>query len=163
MGLSSLPRTSEPKVFNSLERRKFTFYGGLEAFYYARFGFFKVAYAHDMFNVHNGDTAHISWNYGLAVKQWVFDLALRTDWKSAKVIQYYYGVRQNENNYWSQQYQAHSGWNKGMELTTRYILNGQWNILMAYRYTALSDEITDSPLVNQDNSQSYFVGVAYRF
>ncbi|UCX03850.1 MipA/OmpV family protein [Shewanella glacialimarina] len=163
MGLSSLSRASEPKVFNSLERRNFTFYGGLEAFYYARLGFFKVSYAHDMFNVHNGDTAHISWNYGLAVKQWVFDLALRADWKSAKVIQYYYGVRQSENSYWSLQYQASSGWNKGMELTTRYILNGQWNILMAYRYTALSDEITDSPLVNQDNSQSYFVGVAYRF
>lgn len=163
MGMSSLSRASEPKVFNSLESRSFTFYGGLEAFYYARLGFLKLAYAHDMFNVHNGDTAHVSWNYNMAVNQWVFDLALRADWKSAKVIQYYYGVRQSENSYWSQQYQASSAWNTGMELTTRYIINEQWNILMAYRYTALSDEIADSPLVNQDNSQSYFVGAAYRF
>lgn len=163
MRFASLSGVNEPKTFNNLESRSFTFFGGLEVFYYARLGFLKLAYAHDMFNVHNGDTAHISWNYDLAIDQWVFDIALRADWKSAKVIQYYYGVRQSENSYWSQQYTASSGWNTGMELTTRYIINEQWNILMAYRYAALSDEITDSPLVNEDNSQSYFVGATYRF
>ena len=155
--------TEPPKVFEELESRHFTFYGGIEAFYYARWGFLKFAYAHDLLNIHNGETLHFSWNYGMAIEQWVFDAALRADWKSAEVIQYYYGVRASENSYWSEHYRADSGWNTGLELTTRYIINEQWNILMAYRYTALSDEIKDSPLVNEDNSQSYFVGAAYRF
>lgn len=162
---TSLPRdVKEPaKIFNELESRRFTLYGGLEAFFYTRYGFIKLAYAHDMFNVHNGDTGHLSWNYSTAIEQWVFDLVIRADWKSAKVIQYYYGVRDSENPYWSQQYQASSGWNTGAELTTRYIINEDWNLLMALRYTALAEEIENSPLINEDNSQTYFVGAAYRF
>ncbi|MGZ9899114.1 MipA/OmpV family protein [Shewanella gaetbuli] len=163
MPMKSKGVIDQPKVFNELESRRFTLFGGVEGFYYLPWGFLKAAYGHDMFNVHNGDIAHFSWNYGYAINQWVFDFTLKTDWKSAKVIQYYYGVRQSENEYWSQQYKASSGWDSGVELTTRYIINQHWDALLALRYNMFSDAIKNSPLVNENNSKGYFIGMAYRF
>jgi len=85
------------------------------------------------------------------------------DWKSQAVVDYYYGVRPSENAYWSEQYQAKSGWDKGAEMTARYILTDNWDLLLAVRYTLIADEIAASPLLDQDYSSTYFIGAAYRF
>lgn len=152
-----------PLTFNELESRHFTLLGGIESYFYTRFGFIKLGAATDLFDVHGGQTGHLSWNYGAAIDNWVFDIALKADWKSKELIQYYYGVRESENPYWSEQYSASSGWNTGLDLTSRYLFNEHWEMLMAFRFTQLSDAIIDSPLIDEDTSYTYFVGAAYRF
>ncbi|OBT08925.1 structural protein MipA [Shewanella sp. UCD-FRSSP16_17] len=169
--VSSLPNiggfgvqsVEQPVVLNELESRNFTVYGGAELFWYGQFGVLKIAAAHDLLNVHNGQEVNISWNYSLAVSDWRFDLTLETEWKSAEVIDYYYGIRPSENAYWSEQYQPSSGWNKAIELTTRYRISERWDLLLALRHALLADEIIDSPIINEDYSNSYFAGAAYRF
>ncbi|GIU47689.1 MipA/OmpV family protein [Shewanella sp. KT0246] len=154
---------SQPIVLNELESRNFTVYGGAELFWYGRFGVLKLAAAHDLLNVHNGQEVNVSWNYSLAISDWRFDFTLKSEWKSSEVIDYYYGVRASENAYWSEEYQPDSGWSSAVELTTRYSLSARWDLLIAARYTQLADEIIDSPIINEDYSSSYFVGAAYRF
>jgi outer membrane protein len=156
--------TSEPEPeFNNLETRNFTLLGGAEAFIYTPLGMIRLAYTHDMFKVHEGSEAQIKWSYGWALDPWIFEFALVFDWKSQAVVDYYYGVRPSENAYWSQKYQAQSGWNKGAEMTARYVLTDNWDLLMAVRYTQIADEIAASPLLDQDFSSTYFLGAAYRF
>ncbi len=156
--------SSEPDpVFNSLESRNFTMLGGAEAFIYSPLGVVRLAYTHDMFNVHQGSEAQIKWTYGWHLTRWVMDMSLVFDWKSTNVVDYYYGVRPSENDYWSQHYHADAGWNKGIEMTARYILTDNWDMLFAFRYTQLADEIAASPLLDQDYSSTYFIGAAYRF
>lgn len=160
----ALSISSEPEaIFNSLESRHFTVLGGVEAFIYSQLGTIRLAYSHDMFSVHSGSEAQVKWTYGWHVNQWILDVSLVLDWKSQNVVDYYYGIRPSENAYWSQKYQASSGWNKGAEATVRYILTDNWDLLLAVRYTQISDEIAASPLLDKDYSSTYFVGAAYRF
>ncbi|MDO6677224.1 MULTISPECIES: MipA/OmpV family protein [unclassified Shewanella] len=154
---------SQPEVLNELETRHFTVYGGVEFFWYGKLGILRLTAAHDLLNVHNGQEASASWSYSLALDKFRFDLSLEADWKSSQVIAYYYGIRSTENLYWNTQYQPGSGWNKAIELTTRYSLSQRWDLLLAARYTRLADEIIDSPIINENYSRSYFIGAAYRF
>lgn len=162
--INSLSLTTEPEPeFNSLETRNFTLLGGAEAFIYTRLGIIRLAYTHDMFNVHQGSEAQIKWTYGWDYDRFIFEFALVFDWKSQDVVDYYYSVRPSENAYWSERYQAKSGWDKGAEMTARYILTDNWDLLLAVRYTLIADEIAASPLLDQDYSSTYFIGAAYRF
>ncbi|MCC4831317.1 MipA/OmpV family protein [Shewanella sp. 10N.7] len=154
---------SQPPVLNELESRNFTVYGGVELFWYGKLGILKIAAAHDLLNVHNGQEVDVSWTYSLAVTDWRFDLALKTTWKSSEVINYYFGLRASESAYWSEEYQPSSGWSNSIELTTRYNISTSWDLLLAARYAQLADEIIDSPIIDEDYSSSYFVGAAYRF
>lgn len=162
--INSMTLSTEPEPeFNSLETRNFTLLGGAEAFIYTRLGIIRLAYTHDMFNVHQGSEAQIKWTYGWDYDRFIFEFALVFDWKSQAVVDYYYSVRPSENAYWSERYQAKSGWDKGAEMTARYILTDNWDLLLAVRYTLIADEIAASPLLDQDYSSTYFIGAAYRF
>ena len=162
--INSMYLSTEPEPeFNSLETRSFTLLGGAEAFIYTRLGIIRLAYTHDMFNVHQGSEAQIKWTYGWDYDRFIFEFALVFDWKSQDVVDYYYSVRPSENAYWSERYQAKSGWDKGAEMTARYILTDNWDLLLAVRYTLIADEIAASPLLDQDYSSTYFIGAAYRF
>ena len=162
--INSMSLSTEPEPeFNSLETRNFTLLGGAEAFIYTRLGIIRLAYTHDMFNVHQGSEAQIKWTYGWDYDRFIFEFALVFDWKSQDVVDYYYSVRPSENAYWSERYQAKSGWDKGAEMTARYILTDNWDLLLAVRYTLIADEIAASPLLDQDYSSTYFIGAAYRF
>lgn len=153
---------SEP-VFNELEDRKFTLLGGAEAFIYTPVGIINIAVAHDLFDVHSGMEGKLKWLYNLTLDDWIIELSATANWKSKEIIDYYYGVRFSENEYWSEHYQASSGTNLGLELTTQYMMNEHWELLFLVRYTDLADAITASPLVNEDHSSTYFIGAAYRF
>ena len=146
-----------------METRNFTFLGGFETFLYTRFGILKLALTHDLFNVHQGSEAEVRWNYRWVVSQWSIDTGLVLNWKSEKVVDYYYGIRTSESAYWSQQYHASSAWNSGIEITARYAFTDKWDLLMVGRYTQIADEITASPLLDKDYTSTYFIGAAYRF
>lgn len=155
--------SEEPPSIGELESRDFTYLGGIEAYIYNRFGTWRLALMHDLFDVHDGMEGQIKWNYHLAFEELSIDFAVFFDWKSQEVVNYYYGVRPSESAYWSQRYRAEDGWNQGAELTARYHLTPDWELLMTARYTRFADTIADSPLLDEDDSLAYLVGAAYRF
>ncbi len=152
----------EPEI-GKLEKRHFTYFGGVEAFFYTRAGTINLSMAHDLLNVHQGTEAKLKWLYNLAIEDWKFELALTFDWKSEELVDYYYGIRPSESTYWSQAYKPKSAINTGLELTSHYVMTEHWDLLFIARYTHISDEIVASPLLNEDYTSTFFVGAAYRF
>ncbi|WOT04510.1 MipA/OmpV family protein [Shewanella youngdeokensis] len=150
---------------NTMEKlcRKFTYLGGAEAFLYTAFGIVKTSVTHDLFNVHNGTEAQLKWRYNIPLNSWNFEFAAVLDWKSKRVVDYYYGIRPSESIYWSEKYQPKSALNQGLEFTGQYVLTDNWNLLFAARYTKIADEIVASPLLEKDHTTTYFLGAAYRF
>lgn len=146
-----------------LEERSFTYLGGMETYIYNRFGTWRVALLHDLFDVHNGMEGQIKWNYHWSHQELSLDFAAFLDWKSQEIVDYYYGVRPSESAYWSLNYQAESGWNSGVEFTARYHMTPEWELLMTARYTRFADTIADSPLLDEDDGYAYLIGAAYRF
>ncbi|NRD72617.1 MipA/OmpV family protein [Shewanella sp. VB17] len=156
-------RTVSPPVIGPLDKRRFTYLGGLEAFFYTRAGIINFSLAHDVLNVHQGTEAKVKWLYNLAVNNWNFELALRLDWKSENLVDYYYGVRESESLYWSRAYKAKSALNTGIELTSHYVMSQHWDLLFLARYTKIADEIAESPLLNEDYTSTFYIGTSYRF
>jgi outer membrane protein len=157
-GLFSL----EPTI-GTLEKRKFTYLGGLETFIYTRVGIINFSLAHDMLNVHQGTEARLKWIYNLPVQNWNFEFVLRLDWKSEEIVDYYYGVRESESPYWNQNFKAKSALNAGIELTSKYVITQDWDLLLLARYTHFADAIADSPLLNQEYTSTFYIGSSYRF
>ncbi|QSX30705.1 MipA/OmpV family protein [Shewanella cyperi] len=149
--------------FDELETRNFTYLGGLEAYYFSELGMIKLAWMHDLLGVHQGSEVQFKWEYGINFGDLSTTASVFADWKSKDLVAYYYGVRPTENLYWSQTYQATSGWNRGLELNLSYPLAKHWELLGMVRYTRLAESISASPLVVEDNSLAYFLGIGYSF
>lgn len=50
-----------------------------------------------------------------------------------------------------------------MEMSANYNFLGNWNVYGLARYTRMSDEITDSPMVNKSWSSLISTGITYAF
>ncbi len=49
-------------------------------------------------------------------------------------------------------YDPDSSWNPYLELSANYRFLGDWSVYGVARYTRLSDEITDSPMVDKSGA-----------
>ena len=77
---------------------------------------------------------------------------------------YYYGVSDKEaRKSGLKSYDADSGVSPYVGIDVKVDLSENWNIFMNTRATFLSDEITDSPMVDEDVKYSFGAGITYRF
>ncbi|MBE8378381.1 MipA/OmpV family protein, partial [Leptospira borgpetersenii serovar Hardjo-bovis] len=60
-------------------------------------------------------------------------------------------------------YDADDGWAPYAELTATYRLSDSWSVYGSGRYTHLSDEAKDSPMVDRSWSALLSTGVTYTF
>lgn len=78
--------------------------------------------------------------------------------------QYYYGVSAQESaRSGFNQYSHGDGWAPYLELSAGYQINQSWSARAVGRYTRLSDEMKDSPIVDSNHSILMSAGVSYRF
>lgn len=116
----------------------------------------------DISSNYEGQNASLSWSRLWSVAGGQFDLSASLYWKSAKLIDTYYGVNENEL-YYLQRYQGRDSWQPELRLGWQKALDPRWSLLTFYRYLHLDDAMTESPLVQDDSVQTWFVGVSYRF
>ncbi len=86
------------------------------------------------------------------------------EWNSDNQNEYYYGVSRHEpRRSGMRSYDPDSSWNPYLELSANYRFLGDWSVYGVARYTRLSDEITDSPMVDKSWSGLISTGITYTF
>ncbi len=60
-------------------------------------------------------------------------------------------------------YDPDNGWNPYIELSLNYKLTDDWSVYGVGRYTRLSDEVTDSPMVDKTWTGLLSTGITYSF
>lgn len=80
-----------------------------------------------------------------------------------KYANYYFGVRGSESRADRPAYAVDSTMNAGFALRTDYMINPRQMLFLQAEYTALGNEIKDSPLVSRSGETSLFLGYLYRF
>ncbi len=86
------------------------------------------------------------------------------EWNSENQNDYYYGVSRKESSRSGLRgYNPNDSWNPYLELSANYNFAGNWSVYGTARYTRLSDEITDSPMVDKSRTGILSTGVTYRF
>ena len=90
-------------------------------------------------------------------------LGVGVNWQSADLINYYYGIGDKDNVDPSFYYHTNSGLNPFVSVNFAKHLSQHWKFHSFVRYEKLSSEVKNSPLVNDKNITSAFIGVVYAF
>jgi len=116
----------------------------------------------DISNSYNGQHASVNvsraWQ-GFA-SQW--QLGVKLHWKSAKLIDTYYGIDNNETVFLPR-YNGKPSWQPELRLNWQKPISERVSLLAFVRYLHLDDAMTLSPLVRSDKVTTWFLGVSYRF
>lgn len=116
----------------------------------------------DVNSKYNGQNASLSWSRFWPLAGGRFDLSTTLYWKSAKLIDTYYGVGEDEL-YYLERYSGRDSWQPEIRLSWQKALTSRWSVLTFYRYLHLDSAMTDSPLVQDTSVETWFVGMSYRF
>ena len=136
---------------------------GFEVLADGRWGFLQINAFHDVTGVHDGYEVSLDYGIGLRSGRWYFEPGFRLAYKSAKLNDYYWGIRIDESNPVLPTYEAGDGVNTGLRLNASYHFSKRWAFRMAVDYEELNDEIAASPVVDRDNVVGYFAGISIDF
>lgn len=159
------PKSSDNSQLRQLDRRRSTGMAGLSYIHNtAQYGFLWTSLAGDVLDNSNGIVWELAWLYRHTNGALTLTPGIGVEWNSDKQNQYYYGVSGTESRRSGlRSYDSNSGWNPYLELTANYRFLGDWSVYGSARYTHLSDEITDSPMVDKSWSGVISGGVTYSF
>lgn len=140
--------------------RKISYYGGLGLIWAGGNHRIKADFLTDISSVHDGQELQLKYRYLHHVNDWTFNPFINLTWKSAEVNTYYYGFTNDE---FQIDYVAGAGINVEVGASLIKHLDEHWMLLGKVSYIRLSDEISTSPLVEDDHSISTFFGAVYTF
>ena len=148
---------------DKIAKRKWGINGGIRGHYFLSMGEWQMTFQQDMSNLHKGQQIKLEYSH-----RWLwhnFRLALRvgTDWKSARLIDYYYGVSERDTDLVEFYFDGQSGWQTYISINLQKPINEKWSWLASIGYRRLPDSLTNSPLVEKNNINNIFLGVAYHF
>jgi len=89
--------------------------------------------------------------------------AFSLNWQDAALVDHYYGIDASGATATRAQYSAGSVFNKALSLTAGYTVTKRLNIFGAIRVEQFGDEISDSPIVDEDVISSASIGLVYTF
>ncbi|GJM45341.1 MAG: structural protein MipA [Gemmatimonadota bacterium] len=123
------------------------------------FGALNVGFSQDAADVHGGREASLSIGIPWRGKRWDMTTSVGVAWKSADLIDYYYGVRADEATADRAAFQGDSAFTLTSDLTLTSQISWNWMLFVGAQGERLSSAVTDSPIVEDDYQFSSFVGL----
>jgi outer membrane protein len=158
------PKDSDNIQLRQLDRRKSTAMAGLSYIHNTQYGFLRTTLAGDVLDNSNGVVWDLAWLYNYTNGGLTVTPGIGVEWSSDNQNEYYYGVSRSESRRSGlSSYDPDSSWDPYLELTVSYRFADNWSVYGTGRYSHLSDEIKDSPMVDKSWSGLLSTGVTYRF
>ena len=158
------PGDSDDWRLKQLDKRKSSMMAGLSYVHNTQYGFLRTSIAADALDNSNGYIWDLAWLYRYTNGGLTLTPGIGVEYTSENYNDYYYGVSRREaNRSGLDRYSADDGWNPYLALTASYEFTQDWNVYGTGRYTRLSDEIKDSPMVEKSWAGAFSVGVTYSF
>lgn len=155
-------QAKDSPFLTGMDDRDFSLDGGLAAQWTnPKVGQVELAVATDLLGRSHGEEVQLS--YTALVKRfgWTFIPSVSVQWQNEALLDYYYGVRQNEALPGRPAYTAGSAVTPQFLLLATHPLGEHWNIYTYLGYSWLPSEITDSPIVDEDSRATVMLGLAY--
>ncbi len=122
----------------------------------------QIQYLTDFTQIHSGEELRVAlakhWRYG----KHQLMASVGANWQSREVVNYYYGVRANEADIRGP-YITDSALSPLVRVDWNYQLTERWDLRVLTSYRLLPDEISASPLINDNKVITVFVGGVYHF
>ena len=117
----------------------------------------------DISGVHDGQTARFAVSSSTSALNGKLGLSTGFNWKSAEIMEYYYGVTEGEATTGRPTYRPSSGTSPFLRLSWSRPVNERWHWLGSVQYEYLSEAMRHSPLIDRDEILQIFVGGVYHF
>ena len=143
--------------------RDYSVEGGLELIYETAVSEIQSQLLTDISSTHDGAEWWFSYGYPFQSGNFKISPAVGFSWKSADLVDYYYGVRPEETNNARAVYKAGSTANLFLKLSMAYRLLESWQVVSVLEYEKLGVDIKNSPLIDDDSVTTAFLGLFYRF
>ena len=158
------PGDSDNSQLRKLDKRKSTVMAGVSWMHHTQYGSLRTALSGDILDNSNGVVWDAAWVYRYTNGGLTLTPGIGVEWNSENQNQYYYGVSHHEAaKSGLRSYDPSNSWNPYLELTANYRFANSWSVYGTARYTRLSDEITDSPMVDKSWTGLLSTGVTYTF
>lgn len=149
--------------FDGVEEREQSLDGGLRGSFRGDWGSLSLSWLQDTLDRHNGEEVDLSYRYSWVVNKWTLSpYASYVYWDQA-LSDYYYGVSGAEARDDLPAYDPGSSARWRVGLNTSYRLSKRMRLFANVALDVLDDEVSDSPLVDEDLLPSAMLGVAYAF
>jgi outer membrane protein len=155
--------TQSTLSIDDIAKRKWSVNGGIRGHYFLPNGEWQLAIQQDISNVHKGQQLVLEYSHKWLWQKFRFGLRLGTNWKSARLVDYYYGVSERDTNLSQLYFSGKSGWQTYLSANVQKPINENWSWLANIGYRKLPSSLTKSPLVEKNYVGNVFVGIAYRF
>lgn len=158
------PGDSDNSQLRKLDRRQSTMMAGVSWFHHTQYGSLRTTLAGDTLDKSNGMVWDTAWVYRYTNGGLTLSPGIGLQWNSENQNQYYYGVSGHESvRSGLRRYDPNSSWNPYLEMSANYRFAGNWSVYGTARYTHLSDEVTDSPMIDKSWTGLLATGVTYTF
>lgn len=122
----------------------------------------QLQYVTDFTGVHDGDEVRVALAKYWASGKHRVSTSIGAIWQSSEVINYYYGVSAPEADLRGT-YHADAALTPVARLDWNYQLTERWDLRFLANYRQLPDEISASPLINDNKVITVFIGGVYHF
>lgn len=156
--------SKDSDYFDGLSDRKLTLEGGLEFNYHFRPKWnFKADAYRDILGISNGMRGTVSVSRTFGPYKWNLTPSIGLKWENENYVDYYYGVQESEAN--SDRPEYHPGFSVNPVISCSWLKfwGENWVSLVTVSSTLLSQEIQDSPLIEDKTSFTIVAAFAYRF
>jgi len=147
---------------NEVER-KYSYMAGIGADYFVNDNIMLSAGVyHDVTNVHNGYSMNTSAQYILQRGDWRFQLGIGAEFKDSDLTNYYYGLREEDGTSYAS-FKVDSNINLSASTSLAYRITDNFYLTGRYYHEWLGSSMTVSPLVEDDYTRFFFIGITGQF
>jgi len=154
---------SDSSFLRGMDDREMTLDAGFELSYDDGWGRTSVSFVSDMLGRHDGQEISASYGKRFTSGKWTLTPSVGAVWHSHNLADYYYGVRSKEALAQRPAYSVGEALNPTVRLNIMYQINKKWSAMGIIGYEWLDNEISDSPIVDDDYQIQLMVGAMYRF
>jgi MipA family protein len=151
-------------LLSGMDDRRTSLDGSINVQWRTRIVNIGASYYHDLLAVNEGDSAMIRISKSLPVASKILLTPYANfEWQSGRLVNYYYGVHQNEIAFNRPAYEGRNMVTVRAGLWTSYWFTHSWSLAGGFNITRLGDGISDSPIVLNRYIKFGFLGIARRF
>ncbi len=158
------PKHGHGRAMRHLDQRRTTVMSGISYQYTGAYGAIHTQVAADTRNRSQGAMANLAY---LNLVQWdklSLIPELGVDWANGQQTRYYYGVSSGESTRTGlAAYRPSANLTPYLSMMTVYNVTPQWDTYASVRGNFLPATVRDSPMVQEDRTYAFSVGVNYNF
>jgi outer membrane protein len=151
----------DSRFLRGMHSRHWSIDGGVNIEAITRIGVLGMTIASDLLGRNRGQEVEFRYLIMLPAFGFHFIPSGGVRWKSANLVDYYYGVKPDEARPGRPAFEGEQAFDPFLRLVVRRKLTKHWSLFSDARFEWLASEITDSPIVDKNYEMSVTAGVLY--